>query len=557
MPRRFVRLALLVLVTASLVSGRSTVAAVDADSEHIVEPGETLSEISRAHSISLDQLIALNDLADPDALSVGQVLKLRALTSPSPDAPSPAREAAGVPPNEYVVRPGDTLSAIARAFGVSLRALIDANQLADPNQLYVGQHIALPASATPIRPSPSPSPSPVPPKPSSPIPASPTTPPDDAPTALLQRLSEQYGVDPTLVKAMAWLESGGKPLALSRSHALGLLQVTPGTFEYVQRALVRRPLDRNKIEDNAEAGVAYIGSLLRWAADESKALAAFIQGPGSIESDGIRPATDQAVRAVLALRAELQRPDRAPTGPTAVALAERVMAAARGVGGGMSSAGRVGIAGRDLVSGQRLSIAADQAFPAASVDKLAILVESYREAEAGTRPLTDVVKFDLQRMIASSDNDAANRLLDLYGLNNVNDAMSALGLARTRLSNHFGASHPSAASLNQSSPADMAHLLELLAADQLVSPSASREIRNLLYQAGDSSRLRRGLPSGARLAHKSGWFPGVTNDVGIVYQGQSAYVLAVFTEGISDGDAASETIAAIAHAVHATWGPKS
>ncbi len=543
MPRRFVRLALLVLVTASLVSGRSTVAAVDADSEHIVEPGETLSEISRAHSISLDQLIALNDLADPDALSVGQVLKLRALTSPSPDAPSPAREAAGVPPNEYVVRPGDTLSAIARAFGVSLRALIDANQLADPNQLYVGQHIALPASATPIRPSPSPSPSPVPPKPSSPIPASPTTPPDDAPTALLQRLSEQYGVDPALVKAMAWLESGGKPQALSRSHALGLLQVTPGTFEYVQRALVRRPLDRNKIEDNAEAGVAYIGSLLRWAADESKALAAFIQGPGSIESDGIRPATDQAVRAVLALRAELQRPDRAPTGPTAVALAERVMAAARGVGGGMSSAGRVGVAGRDLVSGQRLSIAADQAFPAASVDKLAILVESYREAEAGTRPLTDVVKFDLQRMIASSDNDAANRLLDLYGLNNVNDAMSGLGLARTRLSNHFGASHPSAASLNESSPADMAHLLELLAADQLVSPSASREIRNLLYQAGDSSRLRRGLPSGA--------------DVGIVYQGQSAYVLAVFTEGISDGDAASETIAAIAHAVHETWGPKS
>jgi beta-lactamase class A len=60
----------------------------------------------------------------------------------------------------------------------------------------------------------------------------------------------------------------------------------------------------------------------------------------------------------------------------------------------------------------------------------------------------------------------------------------------------------------------------------------------------------------ARLAHKSGWFDGVANDVGIITHPQGSYILSVFTEGINDAEAANQTIAAVAESVHAVWGPK-
>ncbi len=82
-------------------------------------------------------------------------------------------------------------------------------------------------------------------------------------------------------------------------------------------------------------------------------------------------------------------------------------------------------------------------------------------------------------------------------------------------------------------------------------------MRGLLLQSNDGSKLRRGLPPEARLAHKSGWYDGVANDVGIVTHPQGSYILSVFTEGIDDGEIANQTIAAVAEAVYAAWGPKS
>jgi beta-lactamase class A len=97
--------------------------------------------------------------------------------------------------------------------------------------------------------------------------------------------------------------------------------------------------------------------------------------------------------------------------------------------------------------------------------------------------------------------------------------------------------------------------MEMLATEQLVSSAASREMRGILLQAQDGSKLRRGLPADARIAHKSGYYNGVANDVGIITHGASSYVLAVFTEGIADAETANQAIAAVAQTVHASWGP--
>jgi beta-lactamase class A len=200
-----------------------------------------------------------------------------------------------------------------------------------------------------------------------------------------------------------------------------------------------------------------------------------------------------------------------------------------------------------------LSISADQSFPAASVDKLALLVEAFRQI-AGGKTLTGAQQADLRAMIIASDNDAANRLLEVFGARAVNANLQALGLIGTRLINPFGSAPANGGAANVTTPSDMMRLMDLLASEQLVSASASREMRALLLQSQDGSKLRRGLPTDAKLAHKSGWFDGVANDVGIVSQGSNSYVIAVFTDGIPNAETANQTIAAVAKIVHETWG---
>jgi beta-lactamase class A len=209
-----------------------------------------------------------------------------------------------------------------------------------------------------------------------------------------------------------------------------------------------------------------------------------------------------------------------------------------------------------MVSGQRFAVLGDQSFPAASVGKLALLVEVYRQSFSGSIVLTELQRADLRAMIVSSDNDAANRLMELLTPRSVNANLYALGLVGTKVVNPFGMANATGTPANVSTPDDMTRLLELIATEQLVSPQASREMRGLLLQSQDSSKLRRGLPPEARLAHKSGWFDGVANDVGIVTHEDGSYIVSVFTEGIPDDETANQTVTAISQTLYGLWGPK-
>ena len=79
-------------------------------------------------------------------------------------------------------------------------------------------------------------------------------------------------------------------------------------------------------------------------------------------------------------------------------------------------------------------------------------------------------------------------------------------------------------------------------------------MRDLLMRTQDTSKLIRGLPSGTRVAHKSGWYNGVANDVGIVSAPRGTYILAVFSEGVPDGETGNQLIAAISRTVFEAWG---
>jgi beta-lactamase class A len=242
-----------------------------------------------------------------------------------------------------------------------------------------------------------------------------------------------------------------------------------------------------------------------------------------------------------------------PATPVASALQQRLAVEVSRVAGPNV---HVGAAAYNLTTGERVGLHADDGFPSASVMKLPILVELERQTTAGTLPWTDSLRAEASAMIAVSDNSAANQIAEAIHPKSVNDTMAHLGLGGTHFVNLFTDTRgPSSPGQNQTTPANMAHLLELIAADQVVSPQASADIRNLLAHNVDRSKLVRSLPADAHVAHKSGWYDGVANDVGIVTVDRvpTRWTIAVFTENLPDAETGNQIVAAVSKLVYDAW----
>jgi beta-lactamase class A len=248
------------------------------------------------------------------------------------------------------------------------------------------------------------------------------------------------------------------------------------------------------------------------------------------------------------------RPARSPT-PGASPLQQRVAAEAARVAGANV---HVGVAATNLVTGEKLNFHAADTFPSASVMKLPILVELERQIAAGSVSWTESLRTEASAMIAVSDNTAANEIADVIHPQSVNDTLARLGLGGTHFFNLFtDARSQSNPGQNQTTPANMARLLELIATDQIVNSQVSGDIRTLLARNADRSKLVRLLPPDARVEHKSGWYDGVANDVGIVTVDRvpTRWVIAVFTENLPDAESGNQTVALISKAVYDAWAP--
>jgi hypothetical protein len=110
-----------------------------------------------------------------------------------------------------------------------------------------------------------------------------------------------YRLDPALVRALAWMESGYQPGLVSSAGARGVLQVLPTTRSYVQWQLIGYKVPRST-SGNIRIGVAYLHHLLlEFHGNRSLALAAWYQGPSSVRKHGRFAETRLFVRNVLAL----------------------------------------------------------------------------------------------------------------------------------------------------------------------------------------------------------------------------------------------------------------
>lgn len=117
---------------------------------YLVRPGDTLSGIARAFNTTVGALVQLNGIANPNRVFAGQTLNIPvAGTAPVTDASSATTSATPTPtpqPTSYVVQPGDNLYVLSVRFGVSMRALAEANNIRNYNLLFVGQRLTIPSS---------------------------------------------------------------------------------------------------------------------------------------------------------------------------------------------------------------------------------------------------------------------------------------------------------------------------------------------------------------------------------------------------------------------------
>lgn len=113
---------------------------------YTVKSGDTLSGIASQYNTTVNQIVSLNQLSNPNLIYVGQVLKLK--NSQTTNSSSSSSSTAATTVGTYTVKAGDTLSAIASRYSTSSSTLASLNSLSNPNLIYVGQVLKVSSNAS-------------------------------------------------------------------------------------------------------------------------------------------------------------------------------------------------------------------------------------------------------------------------------------------------------------------------------------------------------------------------------------------------------------------------
>ena len=260
-----------------------------------IKPGDTLSAIAARYHTTVAELVRLNNLpGNGNLIIAGHTLRI----------PTGNHAASHTSTHRvfshYVVRPGDSLYAIAARQHASWRAIARANHLPPSLMVVIGQRLRIPhrvhttthygaagsGSSRADR-----------------VFGNRWVPSRDSVAATIRATANRWGVDARLALGIAYEESGFNQRNVSVVGAIGAMQVMPSTGTFVGEAIVHRHLDLLNASDNATAGVALLAVLLRETkGNERLAAAGYYQGLASVRSRGMYRDTKQYVANVLALR---------------------------------------------------------------------------------------------------------------------------------------------------------------------------------------------------------------------------------------------------------------
>ena len=250
---------------------------LSADEYNVVE-GDTLSEIAERHGVTVEELAETNGIVDPDLILSGEVLLVPGgVGGQAAIARQGGQTSGGV---TYIVQLDDTVSEIGERFGVSAVAIVMANGLTDPHFILEGQALTIPVVQSPLV-----------------RPVSPRI------EALLDEFAAVEGLDPGLVKAIAYIESGWQPDAVSSIGAAGVMQIVPSTGYWLETEVFGYDLEiETSAYDNIKAGARYLRVLLDLTGDMDQAVAAYYQGYSALSLGVIYEDTIQYVASVNATK---------------------------------------------------------------------------------------------------------------------------------------------------------------------------------------------------------------------------------------------------------------
>ena len=234
--------------------------------------------------------------------------------------------------------------------------------------------------------------------------------------------------------------------------------------------------------------------------------------------------------------------------------------------------GHVGIYIKDLNSDKVWEYNPDRLFPSASLIKVPIMIAICEKIKRGELSLDTQIKLTrrdraggsgslkwvregtslsvteiIYKMITESDNTATKMLVEYGGINYFQQAFENLGLVYTKI-------YPEGLSLtssrvvreNYTTAREMAGLMERIYKGEMVDRSLSEFMLDVLKHNKSRSRLRKGLPIGWEIGHKTGLLRRSCHDVGIVFSPRGDYLIAVLTSDVPDYTSAKGFISRVA-----------
>ncbi|MYD50534.1 MAG: serine hydrolase [Dehalococcoidia bacterium] len=278
--------------------------------------------------------------------------------------------------------------------------------------------------------------------------------------------------------------------------------------------------------------------------------------------------------------------------------------------------GRMGFFLEDVTTGETHEYASSQRYPTASVCKITVMAELFRQDTEGILSLGDRKRLEdrysthgsgqlklmqdepeitlrdyCRMMMTISDNMATDLLMETVGIPNINAFLDRLGYSNTRTSVTMGRYHyrmtyqddlptnrandvlqaeASAAGANDyksisysdspennvAAPGEMGSIMKRMYDGSLVSPEASSEMLEMMKNARDDRMIRRDLPREIIVAQKSGSSGRIKGNVGIVYLPSGPMIVSAFATANSNDVRADEAIAKVCRLAYSAFCPE-
>lgn len=235
----------------------------------------------------------------------------------------------------------------------------------------------------------------------------------------------------------------------------------------------------------------------------------------------------------------------------------------------------IGIAVRNLETGETFSLYPDRDFPSASTIKILILAGLAEAVADGRLNLDDTLpaapeirlggsgvlnwldpnleltlRDHAWLMTAISDNSTSNVLMNAVGIDAINALGKRLDVGGTRLGRNFmDRNIPPGPSKNRATAQGLVNILTAMYHDEIATPELCAWMRQCLADQQHRDRLARHLPEGVEYAGKTGTIEGIVHDCGVIIGSQQRIAVAVLTQGYRNPYEAERFIGRIGTAI--------